>query len=162
MLFFQPARAGGTCFQAAYDRWSVGVCVLSVFRPAHRGPRPAQAGCPRPLCPVTPGRPDFFTAVYARGGPHPGRTGGHLWSGGLSGRPAPGPAVSWAAPWPGRRRAALSSSPVPGWGPQPRGRVRRNGHPAPAAGRRGRPLLPDGRVDLSRCLWDGGEERSTL
>ena len=24
------------------------------------------------------------------------------------------------------------------------------------------PFLPDGRVDLSRCLWDGGEERSTL
>lgn len=26
----------------------------------------------------------------------------------------------------------------------------------------GVPFLPDGRVDLSRCLWDGGEERSTL
>lgn len=35
------------------------------FCPAHRGARPAQAGRPRPLCPVTPGRPDFFMAVYA-------------------------------------------------------------------------------------------------
>lgn len=73
----------------------------------------------------------------------------------------PGPAPSWARR-PGRRRAAC-----------PRVLYREGGlSPADVFGGtgiqrlllegEGVPFLPDGRVDLSRCLWDGGEERSTL
>lgn len=60
------------------------------------------------------------------------------------------------------RRAALSSSPVPGWGLSPADVFGGTGIQRLLLEGEGVPFLPDGRVDLSRCLWDGGEERSTL
>lgn len=137
----------------------VSVFYLFSARPIE-GPVPPKRA-PPPLCPVTPGRPDFFMAVYAVVAPASRRTGGHLWSVAFLAGPAR-PAASWAAPWPGTGGPALSSSPVPGWGLSPADVFGGTGIQRLLLEGEGVPFLPDGRVDLSRCLWDGGEERSTL
>lgn len=138
------------------------LCFICFSARPIEGPVPPKRA-PPPLCPVTPGRPDFFTAVYAVVARIPaGQVATYGLVAFLAG-PAPGPAASWAAPWP---RA-------PG-GPACHRVLYRDGGLSPAdvfggtgiqrllLEGEGVPFLPDGRVDLSRCLWDGGEERSTL
>ena len=66
----------------------------------------------------------------------------------------PGPAASWAAPCHRVLYRDGGLSPADVFGGTGIQRLLLEGE--------GVPFLPDGRVDLSRCLWDGGEERSTL
>ena len=91
---------------------------------------------------MTPGRPDFFTAVYAVVARIPaGQVATYGLVAFLAGRPRASRIVG----------CALARAPegLPC-------------HRVLLLEGEGVPFLPDGRVDLSRCLWDGGEERSTL
>lgn len=131
------------------------------FCPAHRGAVPPKRGAP-PLCPVTPGRPDFFMAVYAVVARIPaGQVATYGLVAFLAGRPRASRIVGCAL---ARAPEGLPCHRV----------LYRDGGLSPAdvfggtgiqrllLEGEGVPFLPDGRVDLSRCLWDGGEERSTL
>lgn len=111
---------------------------------------------------MTPGRPDFFTAVYAVVARIPaGQVATYGLVAFLAGRPQ-GQPHRGLRPGPGTGGPALSSSPVPGWGLSPADVFGGTGIQRLLLEGEGVPFLPDGRVDLSRCLWDGGEERSTL
>ena len=111
---------------------------------------------------MTPGRPDFFMAVYAVVARIPaGQVATYGLVAFLAGRPRASRIVGCAL---ARAPEGLPCHRV----------LYRDGGLSPAdvfggtgiqrllLEGEGGPFLPDGRVDLSRCLWDGGEERSTL
>ena len=111
---------------------------------------------------MTPGRPDFFTAVYAVVARIPaGQVATYGLVAFLAGRPRASRIVGCAL---ARAPEGLPCHRV----------LYRDGGLSPAdvfggtgiqrllLEGEGVPFLPDGREDLTRCLWDGGEERSTL
>ena len=75
----------------------------------------------------------------------------------------PGPAGSWGAPWPGPRRVLPCHRVIYGDGRlSPPDVFGGPGIQRMLLEAEGVPFLPDGRVDLCRCRWDGAMSSSPL